>query len=94
MPARKTPRNNQEFVDYRISAVESQLGEMRIENQTEFSRLHAKLDKTFATKDFVTSTYTQLSDRVALLEDDRKWLIRLIIGTVVLGIIGAYIGLK
>ena len=90
MTSKRTPKNTQEFVDYRIGELESKVDTV----QGSVDRVNDKLNNTFATKDFVVGVEKNLSDRIGLLEDDRKWLIRLIIGTVLLGIIGAYIGFK
>ena len=50
--------------------------------------LKAQLDALTSIKSDVTQV-KNLEDRVAQLEDDKKWLVRLVIGFVILGVLGA-----
>lgn len=47
------------------------------------------LSEDKADKAEVTSTFRSMEARIAALEDERKWLTRLVLGFIILGILGA-----
>lgn len=83
MSSKKTPRNTQEFVDYRIAEAETKIDTV----QATVDKLNDKLDTNFATKDYVDGQVKPLRLAIESLLDDRKWLIRLLIGFVITSIL-------
>lgn len=61
---------------------------------TPYKQAHDNLEKTVAALESGKAEITELkalTERVGQLEDDKKWLIRLVIGFVILAILGAMV---
>lgn len=88
--SKTTPRNTQEFVDYRIGEAETKIDSV----QASVDRLNEKLDTSFASKDYVDSKIKNLDERISSIESDRNWAIRLVLGFVIMGILYAIVRFK
>lgn len=96
-PSKKnTPKNQHEFIDYRLNETDN-----KIDNANrKLERIEDKLNDTFATRDYVRDYVDEkhetldekhkvLGERLGSLESDRTWLIRTVIGFVILGMLAA-----
>lgn len=90
MPASNTPKTQREFIDYRFDETNKKIDAAL----TEIKDVNKKLDDTYATKDFVIAKDKNMDDRVSSLESDRQWLVRAIVGMVILGAIAFYLRIK
>lgn len=81
----KTPQTQKDFIDYRFNETIKSIEDVK-QNVKEVSD---KLDTTFATKDYVDTKVKGLDERVVDLESDRQWVVRAIVGAVIVGIIYA-----
>lgn len=80
----KTPQTQKEFIDYRFNETNENIAEVK----KTLDEVQNKLNNTFATRDYVDTKDKGLNERLTSLENDRKWLVRLIIGYVVFAIFG------
>lgn len=92
---RRTPQTQEEFIDYRFNQTDESIEQMRKDIVNQFDKINTKLDDTYATKDYVNALVGALKEeikttnaQVSSLVDDRKWLIRSIVGIIVTGIMG------
>lgn len=86
----KTPQTQKEFIDYRFNETNENIADVK----KTLDEVQTKLNNTFATKDYVDTRDKGLDERVNSLENDRKWLVRLILGYVVFAIFGVFLYVK
>lgn len=87
---KNTPQTQKEFIDYRFNETINSIDEVK----KQIKDVSDKLDTSFATKDYVDAKIKNHEERLASLESDRQWLIRLVIGLIIVGIIGAVVRFK
>lgn len=87
-------RTQKEFVDYRLNQTDRKIGDVSDSINKRLDIIDTKLDNNFATKDYVNGKLIPVEARLADLESDRTWLLRLVIGLIIVGIIGAVVRFK
>lgn len=86
----QTPQTQKEFIDYRFNETNDNIAAVK----RTLDEVQSKLNTTFATRDYVDIKFKSLDERTVSLESDRSWIIRLIVGYVVLAVIAAVLYFK
>lgn len=81
--SKKTPQTQKEFIDYRFTETNEFIADVK----KSVDEVKAQLNTSFATKDYVDGKIKDHEIRLKSIEDDRKWLIRLVLSVIIVAVL-------